>query len=648
MNADLKQFFKVEDARPGNGCCFECKQPDSSWASVTFGIYLCHNCSGQHRALGSHVSFVRSCLMDTWTPNQLEVMRYVGNKLFEDYLTQNLGADFRKTHRDFSTRYQTQAALKFKAELKQMMNMSSPEGTPRSDYNLNNGNNTAPNMNGIQTPASSTASLQAAVNGVSSAPTPQQNYSNDSVAAGVKKVDIWGKDLWDIWGDDFWGTDDTDLSEILAKQEAEKSQNNVFATNTSSGSTAPSSTQLPSSLNNNASNPVLNAGETTNNSAPSIVTESSHNLPGTNVQSPVTADNIESVNVANMNVVNSLGSNNAQDLLNSNIAASNMVSTNNSSGGDISNAVLISSNGDETNGSSLVVVDEDTNNIPVMKNDGQLEALSPEPELVNPISNTNDVNPLNNQLPMSMDLPTPELVDPAPVAAANPPVANSVDPLFGDNSFSTNTPAVGSTSPVKNDSFAAPLGNGSLNNSVNASMNSGISNTRKESNDFDITSPLSKVSKTSSKNIDDLFGDIGSKPSSKPPSKKTSNVDDLFGDISPSKRSDTAMKKPKMSADDLFGPAPSGISPASTRSNNSKKDPLFGGSTASAAKDALFGGSAASVKTDPLFGDLSSPVKKDPLFGGAAPISPAVKKDDLFGPGPAAKQSAGDDLLDLM
>ena len=126
MNADLKAFFKQQDALPGNGVCFECKQPDSSWASVTFGIYLCHTCSGQHRAMGSHISFVRSCLMDTWTQPQLNLMAYVGNTLFEEYLAQHLGPDFRSKHRDFSMRYTTQACLNFKNELKQSMDLETP------------------------------------------------------------------------------------------------------------------------------------------------------------------------------------------------------------------------------------------------------------------------------------------------------------------------------------------------------------------------------------------------------------------------------------------------------------------------------------------------------------------------------------------
>ncbi len=49
--------------------------------AVSHGTYLCIECSGTHRSLGVHISFVRSCTMDTWSDQQLAMMK-VSSLLF--------------------------------------------------------------------------------------------------------------------------------------------------------------------------------------------------------------------------------------------------------------------------------------------------------------------------------------------------------------------------------------------------------------------------------------------------------------------------------------------------------------------------------------------------------------------------------------
>jgi hypothetical protein len=66
--------------------CVDCNDNNPQWASVSYGTFFCLVCSGKHRALGVHLSFVRSVGMDSWADDQLSAMMAGGNEPFRAFL----------------------------------------------------------------------------------------------------------------------------------------------------------------------------------------------------------------------------------------------------------------------------------------------------------------------------------------------------------------------------------------------------------------------------------------------------------------------------------------------------------------------------------------------------------------------------------
>ncbi|GAA5922769.1 uncharacterized protein JCM15063_003420 [Sporobolomyces koalae] len=72
-----------------NKHCSECRLPSPQWCSLSYGTTLCLSCSGTHRSLGVHLSFVRSLTMDKWTQPQMTRMLKGGNQKAKEFFEAN-------------------------------------------------------------------------------------------------------------------------------------------------------------------------------------------------------------------------------------------------------------------------------------------------------------------------------------------------------------------------------------------------------------------------------------------------------------------------------------------------------------------------------------------------------------------------------
>jgi len=109
----LKELLKEE----GNRECVDCGAKGPQWASWSLGVFLCINCAGIHRSLGTHITKVKSATLDKWTDEQLSNMVSIGNARARAYYEANV-PDRILTPREGSSAYSLDNWIRSKYEKK--------------------------------------------------------------------------------------------------------------------------------------------------------------------------------------------------------------------------------------------------------------------------------------------------------------------------------------------------------------------------------------------------------------------------------------------------------------------------------------------------------------------------------------------------
>lgn len=82
----LQQLLDLE----WNRTCADCGGEDPIWLSLNLGVFMCIECSGVHRTMGTHISQVRSVTMDVLSDGELDFLQRTGNRVSNMFFEANM------------------------------------------------------------------------------------------------------------------------------------------------------------------------------------------------------------------------------------------------------------------------------------------------------------------------------------------------------------------------------------------------------------------------------------------------------------------------------------------------------------------------------------------------------------------------------
>lgn len=94
-----------------NAFCVDCQNNRSTHCNVTYGTYICGDCSVEHMKQYPLISYIKP-LDEVWDPHQLKVTEQGGNKNFYEFMR-----EYQKERTGIAVKYKTDAATWYRKKV---------------------------------------------------------------------------------------------------------------------------------------------------------------------------------------------------------------------------------------------------------------------------------------------------------------------------------------------------------------------------------------------------------------------------------------------------------------------------------------------------------------------------------------------------